>query len=120
MSRRIAAVIFILSLAAALLSGAAAAADGHWADAALDYAVRTGMLEVSDLRGEEEATRAELAGMVTRLLGLTAEAALDGFPDADPGHPQIEALRRAVALGLLQGSDGMLLPDDRVTREQAL
>ncbi len=121
MSRRIAAALLILLLTAGLFPGAAVAADtgAHWADAALAYAVRTGMMDAGSVRGGDDATRAELADMVTRLLRLSARATLEAFADVPADHPYAEALSKAVALGLLNGSDGKIFPDAKLTREEA-
>lgn len=117
MARRSILLLVCLLLCMALAAPAAANAD--WAVPALDYAMETGMLPADDLRGGDNATRAEMAQMVTQLLDLTAEAPLSAFTDLANGHPQQQALSRAVALGLLNGIDGALCPDDPVTRQQA-
>lgn len=114
--RRLAALMLCAAL---FLSAAVPSAAVGWADRALSYAIDTGMLPAASLRPTDFATRAELAEMVTRLMDLDVSAPLDAFPDVDAQHPHARALSRAVALGLLQGIDGELRPDDPVTREQA-
>lgn len=51
---------------------------------------------------------------------VPADTALDGFSDASDVFPDAEtALRWAVTTGILQGSDGSLLPNSPLTRAQA-
>lgn len=105
------------ALAVCLLCAPAASA--HWADSALEYAAETAMLPPEAAQTAAPATRAELAYMVTQLLGLETAAPLDAFPDVPDSHPYAQALQRALALGLLRGIDGKLCPDEPVTRQQA-
>ena len=56
------------ALAVCLLCAPAASA--HWADSALEYAAETAMLPPEAAQTAAPATRAELAYMVTQLLGL--------------------------------------------------
>ena len=104
-------------LAACLLCAPAASA--HWADSALEYAAETAILPPEAAQTAAPATRAELAYMVTQLLGQETAAPLDAFPDVSGSHPYAQTLQRALALGLLRGIDGKLCPDEPVTRQQA-
>lgn len=97
----------------------APAASAHWADAALQYAAEAGTLPPGASQTAAPATRAELAYMVTQLLGAKAAAPLDGFADLADSHPYAPALQQALALGLLRGIDGRLCPDEPLTRQQA-
>lgn len=70
------------------------------------------------------ASREEIVTMLYRCavyLGLDTSAApsLEGFPDGAAVSPYArQAMAWAVGTGILQGSDGSLLPQDQVTRAQ--
>ncbi|MCC3376818.1 S-layer homology domain-containing protein [Cohnella sp. REN36] len=64
-------------------------------------------------------TRAEMAAIVSRLVDGTAGSAKTSFSDVPDGHWAGEAIRRTVALGILNGDTiGAFRPDRPITRAE--
>ena len=100
--------------------------DRKWYEAAADWAAGAGVAEGdgTSFHGERNVTRQELVTMLWRYARSKgyptgAEAALDAFPDAPAVFPYArEAMRWAVARGIIQGGDGLLDPAGIATRAQ--
>ena len=102
----------------------------HWAltSGILDEAVELGILKGSTvdgtiyLRPDEQVTRAEVATMLMRLSGASADAwgstNTSGWSDVPSGAWYTPALNWASAKGILNGSNGLVRPDDPVTRQE--
>ncbi|MCI8526242.1 MAG: L,D-transpeptidase family protein [Oscillospiraceae bacterium] len=115
------AIVGILCLVTlVLLALPAGAMPPTWAEEAMTFAVEHGILDEADCRPTDAVTRAELAGMLVRLLRAEARADLRAFTDVQPGDVHYDDLAGAVALGVLQGSGGALRPQATLTREQAI
>jgi beta-xylosidase len=98
---------------------------GHWAEAyILDLGKRKIVNGIGDDRFAPGAviTRAEFAGIVTRALGLRADASVAAsFTDVKPSDWFYEDVRAAYAYGLIEGfTDGTFRPRELITREQAM
>ena len=92
-----------------------------WSREALRFCVANEILQGrgDSLAQGENATRAEMAAMLVRLLGLQEQADLSRFTDADPKQWYYRELSAAVAAGIVKGtSETTLSPDDSITREQ--
>lgn len=123
---RFSALILIISL---LLSVGAAAANADdfdipddWSHDALVFAVENDILrgdEQQKLNPQNNITRAEMAAVLVRLLGASDRSDLSAFPDAEPDAWYYAELSAAYAAGIFGGSDGKMLPNDPITREQA-
>jgi lipoprotein-anchoring transpeptidase ErfK/SrfK len=106
---------FLLVMQLSVPAMAADNVSSSWATEALQYGVSMGFLDADDLRGTDNATRAELADMVTRMF----DAPLPQSGTTYPGE-YADALAKAVTMGILVGdSQGNLNPDNTVTREEA-
>jgi hypothetical protein len=106
---------FLLVLQLPLSALAADTSSGNWAAEALQYGVSMGFLDANDLRGTDNATRAELADMVTQLFDTP-------LPQSGTTYTgkYADALEKAVTMGILTGDDqGNLNPDNAVTRQEA-
>ena len=124
---RFSALVLILSL---LLSVGAAAANADdydipndWSHDALVFAVENDILrgdEHQKLNPQKNITRAEMAAVLVRLLGASDRSDLSAFPDVDPDAWYYDELSAAYAAGIFGGSDGKMLPNSPITREQAV
>jgi len=98
---------------------------GGWAVDAVSAAVQAGVIsgyEDGSFRPGDSLTRAEMATMITRALGLTIGRAADstGFAD-DAGIPEWAKAAAASELGILKGRDGnRFAPNDKATRAEAV
>lgn len=92
-----------------------------WSAPAMTHAVQNGLLNGSDgkILPKGLLTRAQMATMVNRAFASSAKASLTGFTDMVPGVWHYDEMAKAVQMGVFQGADGKLSPNDPITREQA-
>ena len=113
-----------LALAAALLTVPAAAfrdTSGHWAEQTLNAWQAQGFLDGygdGTCQPDGPVTRAGFAKLMNRARGFTAEAPIT-FTDVEEDDWFHTEVARAVAAGYAQGSGGMFLPRQNITRAQA-
>ncbi len=89
---------------------------------AMENAVKNGLLNgVSEtsIAPNDSLTRAQMAAIITRCLGVTKTADVSAFPDLVKTEWYYDSIQKAVAIGALNGSDGKMLPDTEITVEQA-
>lgn len=92
-----------------------------WSAPAMTHAVQNGLLNGSDgkILPKGLLTRAQMATMVNRAFASSAKASLTSFTDMVPGAWHYNEMAKAVQMGVFQGADGKLSPNDPITREQA-
>ena len=92
-----------------------------WSAPAMTHAVQTGLLHGSDgkILPKGLLTRAQMATMVNRAFASSAKASLTSFTDMVPGVWHYDEMAKSVRMGVFQGADGKLSPNDPITREQA-
>lgn len=92
-----------------------------WSAPAMTHAVQNGLLNGSDgkILPKGLLTRAQMATMVNRAFASSAKASLTSFTDMLPGVWHYDEMAKAVQMGVFQGADGKLSPNDPITREQA-
>lgn len=92
-----------------------------WSAPAMTHAVQNGLLNGSDgkILPKGLLTRAQMATMVNRAFASSAKASLTSFTDMVPGAWHYDEMAKAVQMGVFQGADGKLSPNDPITREQA-
>ena len=92
-----------------------------WSASAMTHAVQNGLLNGSDgkILPKGLLTRAQMATMVNRAFASSAKASLTSFTDMVPGVWHYDEMAKSVQMGVFQGADGKLSPDDPITREQA-
>lgn len=128
MKRKILAALLTLVMVFSLLPVSAWAEEttysdvaGHWAQAAIlrwsDYGVLQGSEGKFSPNGT--LTRGQMAVILSRLLNLPA-APSAGFTDVAPDAWYADGINRCAAAGILQGSEGKAMPEDPITREQAM
>lgn len=92
-----------------------------WSAPAMTHAVQNGLLNGSDgkILPKGLLTRAQMATMVNRAFASSAKASLTSFTDMVPGVWHYDEMAKVVRMGVFQGADGKLSPNDPITREQA-
>ena len=92
-----------------------------WSAPAMSHAVQNGLLNGSDgkILPKGLLTRAQMATMVNRAFASSAKASLTSFTDMVPGVWHYDEMAKSVQMGVFQGADGKLNPNDPITREQA-
>lgn len=92
-----------------------------WSAPAMTHAVQNGLLNGSDgkILPKGLLTRAQMATMVNRAFASSAKASLTGFTDMIPGVWHYDEMAKSVQMGVFQGANGKLSPNDPITREQA-
>lgn len=128
MKRKILAALLTLVMVFSLLSVSAWAEEttysdvaGHWAQAAILRWSDYGVLQGSEGKFSPDGTltRGQMAVILSRLLNLPA-APSAGFTDVAPDAWYADGINRCAAAGILQGSEGKAMPEDPITREQAM
>ena len=89
-----------------------------WSAPAMTHAVQNGLLNGSDgkILPKGLLTRAQ---MVNRAFASSAKASLTSFTDMVPGAWHYDEMAKSVRMGVFQGANGKLSPNDPITREQA-
>ena len=92
-----------------------------WSAPAMTHAVQNGLLNGSDgkILPKGLLTRAQMATMVNRAFASSAKASLTSFTDMVPDVWHYDEMAKSVQMGVFQGADGKLSPNDPITREQA-
>lgn len=92
-----------------------------WSAPAMTHAVQNGLLNGSDgkILPKGLLTRAQMATMVNRAFASSAKASLTSFTDMVPGVWHYDEMAKSVRMGVFQGANGKLNPNDPITREQA-
>lgn len=129
MKRKLLATLLTLAMVFSLLPMTALAeettvysdVEGHWAEDAVlrwsSYAVLQGY--DGKFLPEGTLTRGQMAVILSRLLALPA-APSAGFTDVAPDAWYADGINRCAAVGILLGSGGKAMPEDPITREQAM
>jgi len=102
--------------------GAASDMSGHWAESTIQKWVSEGTIkgyEDGTFRPERPITRAEIAALVNRKLGVAAATRPAAFTDLPSEGWQYAPLAAAVERGYIKGyEDGSIRPDEPVTRQE--
>lgn len=98
-------------------------AKGNWAESSINRWAAAGII-TGDTNGNvnpgQFLTRAELATILVRFLGLTEKAPADTFSDVAADAWYADAVLKCAAAGIMQGWAGKADPNDPITREQAI
>ena len=129
MKRKLFSLVFAFAMTVSLFTAGASAVEptygdtvGHWAESSVDRWSNYGVVEGSNGQFDPngELTCAQLATILTRLLGLPA-AQSAGFTDNDPTAWYADAINRCAAAGILNGNgDGTVSPTATISRERAM
>lgn len=95
-------------------------AETDWSYAALKAAMDNDLLRGSggELQPEALLTRSQLAAVVVRAFGARTASDLTTYTDVAASAWYHDDMARAVAMGVLNGSDGRLRPEDSITRQE--
>jgi len=94
----------------------------NWATKALESAVANGLLtgyEDGKLWPDRPLTRAQMAAIITRTFGAAEQADISAYTDVKSTDWFAADIAKAVKMGVMQGYDGKMSPNDNITREQA-
>ncbi len=130
MNKKLLAMLLAVAMIASLAVVPAAAAEkfpdavGNWAESSIDRWADEGIVE-GDTNGNinpgQYLTRAELATILVRLLGLTEKADAATFSDVAEGDWFADAVLKCAAAKIMLGDGaGHAAPNDPITREQAI
>lgn len=94
---------------------------GNWAEEAALYCAEKGLMQGynGNFRPADHLSRAEMAAVIVRSLGLTEETDLTAYSDIDASSWYYSDMSKAVAAGIFQGSGDKLNPGADITREEA-
>ena len=118
-------LVLSLSLAFSLMAVGASAEDfadmpNGWSRDAVASAVENGLLRGNDgkLNPTGLLTRAQLATVIVRAFGATAEADLSGFTDVEADRWYYSALAKAKGMGVMNGTSSTTMSPDRPISRQ--
>lgn len=114
------AVVIILTSAPTMASAKFVDMPNNWARPGLENAVKNGLMHGHDgkIRPNDTLTRAEMAAVSSRMLGLRNKANLSSYSDVDSSKWYYDEMSKAVAAGIMEGSNGKLYPNDPIKREE--
>jgi len=126
MKKRLLSLAVVLCMLVSLMPMTAFAASAFsdmpndYSTAALENAVANGLLKGADgkILPNNNLTRAQMAAVIVRAFGATKEASLTSYKDANATAWYYSEMSKAVYMKALNGSDGKLMPNDNITREQ--
>lgn len=113
--------LFVLPVSAAAQDMSDMPPETHWSYAALKAALDNDLLRGAGGKLQPEAllTRGQLAAIVVRAFGATVKADLSAYTDVSASAWYYEELSKAVAMGVVSGSENRLRPEDSITRQEA-
>lgn len=92
-----------------------------WSTSALEKAVKNNLLQgfENQIMPKKNLTRAEMATVVSKMLGLTEQGNLSGFTDVSSDKWYYGAMQKVYAAGIITGDGhGKLNPESNITREE--
>lgn len=127
MRKKVLALILVLSMLFSMLNTALAAnvsdfsdMPDDWSRPALERAIANGLLSGTNgrINASGKLTRAEMASIVVRAFGANEKADLSAYSDVKTSDWFYADMQKAVAMGVLSGSNGKLNPTAPITREE--
>ena len=128
--RKVLALLFAFAMMMTMIPLSSFASDSpeytdmpdDWSTAALKHAASNGLLlgDSGMIRPADNLTRAQMAAVVNRAFGAAEKAPLKDFKDVSEDAWYFNDMAKAVHMGTFAGNgDGMLRPDENITREEA-
>ncbi len=92
-----------------------------WSKEAMEKAVSVGLIKGYDgkIRPNNNLSRGEMATIINRLLGTTDHEITNEFLDVSPTDWFYEEISKSVYMGIFEGFEGRMRPNDPITREEA-
>ncbi len=120
-------LLFISMLLLAFVPGIALAEDSFadmpndYSTAALNKAIANGLLNGADglIMPADNLTRAQMGAIIVRAFGAENMADLAAFSDTDADSWYYPELAAAVYMGIMEGSNSLMRPNDPITRQEA-
>jgi len=123
--------LFGLALLLALVFALSVSASAEFTDmptdaterTALEHAVANGLINgvsATEISPYTALTRAQMAAILTRCFGVTEMADVSAFADVKAGEWYYDSIRKAVAVGILNGDGVGMKPNNSITVEQGL
>lgn len=94
----------------------------YWANEAIKYVKNKGIMvgnKNGDFQPDRDITRAEFARVINNIFKYQEKARIEQYKDVESGKWYYEDIQKAVAAGYMQGNNGLMRPDDPITREEA-
>lgn len=94
--------------------------EGDWRYSALEYMTSLGVYNSNAglISPNQDASRAEIAKMISFVLGLQPSGTDLGYDDMKPGDKYYQFMDAMVTAGYLEGNDNLLRPGDTMTRAE--
>lgn len=94
---------------------------GHFAEEKIEKWSRLGIIGGSygKFRPDDGVTRAEMCTIISRIVSLP-EAAENEYSDLEDGEWYTDTMLGCVAAGIISGEDGLLRPDEKLSRSDGL
>lgn len=114
-------IVLVMTLSTTAFAADFADVDGHWAEAAIGNAADNNLITGSAgyFFPDNNMTRAEMATIVVRAFGATADADISEFTDVATDAWYYSSVSKAVAMGAFNGADGKFNPENSITRQEA-
>ncbi len=114
-------LVCLMSLSTTAFAAEFVDTEGHWAAASISTAAENGLITGSNglFRPNDNMTRAEMATIMVRACGATADADISEFTDVTTNDWFYASVSKAVAMGAFNGSDGKFNPNNSITRQEA-
>lgn len=118
---------FILALNCCIVPGLAADGHysdthGHWAEASIERWSNYGIVSGNNgkFKPNDNLTRAQLAVILSNILGLTEEPEICPFDDVKDTDWFAPYIKKCYAAGIMLGNNGKANPNDPITRQEAI
>lgn len=115
------AAVFVLYNSGLLSENSYSDTQGHWAGEIIRKWSDRGVITGNDglFRPSDGVTRAEMCTIISRVASLP-EPAEDEYSDVEEGQWFAPVMLRCVAAGVLEPENGLLQPDKKLSRQEAL
>jgi len=115
------AAVFVLYNSGLLSENSYSDTQGHWAGGIIKKWSDRGVITGNDglFRPSDGVTRAEMCTIISRIAPLP-EPAADEYSDVEEGQWFAPVMLRCVAAGVLEPENGLLQPDKKLSRQEAL
>jgi hypothetical protein len=93
-----------------------------WSNTAITAAIENGLLSGDNgyVNPQDKLTRAQMAAIITRAFGSTVQGDVSKFSDLKKDAWYFGGMAEAVQMGIFEGTDGKLMPDKNITRQEAM
>ena len=90
----------------------------HWASDEIDFAISNGFWKLGDFEPDSPVTRAEVAGLVSGVIGAAVPEMRNMYSDVDASTTCGREIIAVSLAGIMQGADKLFRPNDSLSREE--